>query len=51
MYKKGEKVMEILNNWLLYVVLYLVLSTVFTQFFKIATKTLKKAGALTYYYK
>lgn len=35
------------NNWLLYVILYLILATVFTQFFKIATKTLKKAGALT----
>lgn len=36
-----------LNNWLLYVLLYLVLATVFTQFYKISTKTLKKAGALT----
>lgn len=39
--------MEILNSWLLYVIGYLVFATVFTQFFKIATKTLKKAGALT----
>lgn len=39
--------MNILNNWLLYVLLYLVLATAFTQFYKIATKTLKKAGALT----
>ena len=39
--------MEILNNWLLYVILYLVLSTTFTQFYKVATKTLQKAGALT----
>lgn len=39
--------MNILNNWLLYVLLYLVLATTFTQFFKIATRTLKKAGALT----
>ena len=39
--------MSIFNNWLLYVVLYLVLATIFTQFFKVATKTLKKAGALT----
>lgn len=39
--------MEILNTWLLYVIGYLVFATVFTQFFKIATKTLKKAGALT----
>lgn len=39
--------MSILNNWLLYVLFYLVLATMFTQFYKIATKTLKKAGALT----
>lgn len=39
--------MSILNNWLLYVLLYLVLATTFTQFYKIATKTLKRAGALT----
>lgn len=36
-----------LNNWVLCVVLYLVLSTAFTQFYKVATKTLKSAGALT----
>lgn len=39
--------MNVLNNWLLYVLLYLVLATAFTQFYKIATKTLKKTGALT----
>lgn len=39
--------MEILNNWLLYVLLYLILATAFTQFYKIATKTLKRPGALT----
>lgn len=39
--------MNILNNWLLYVLLYLILATTFTQFFKVTTKTLKKAGALT----
>lgn len=39
--------MEILNNWLLYVILYLVLATAFTQFYKITTKTLQNAGALT----
>ena len=39
--------MEILNHWFIYVGLYLILATVFTQFYKIATKTLKKAGALT----
>lgn len=39
--------MVIFNNWLLYVIMYIVLATIFTQFYKIATKTLKKAGALT----
>lgn len=39
--------MSILNNWLLYVLLYLVFATIFTQFFKVTTKTLKNAGALT----
>lgn len=39
--------MEIMNNWLLYVIAYLIFATIFTQFFKVTTKTLKKAGALT----
>lgn len=39
--------MEIINNWLLYVIAYLIFATIFTQFFKVTTKTLKKAGALT----
>lgn len=39
--------MELLNNWLLYVILYLVLATTFTQFYKVATKTLQNVGALT----
>lgn len=39
--------MNLLSNWLLYVLLYLVLATAFTQFYKVATKTLKKAGVLT----
>lgn len=39
--------MNILNSFLLYVLLYLILETSFTQFYKIATKTLKKTGALT----
>lgn len=39
--------MEILNNWLLYVILFLALSTAFTQFYKMTTKTLQKVGALT----
>lgn len=36
-----------MDNWILCVALYLVLATAFTQFYKIATKTLKKPGALT----
>lgn len=39
--------MLILNNWLLYVILYLILATIFTQFYKVATKTMQKTGALT----
>lgn len=39
--------MNILNNCYIYVCMYIVLATVFTQFYKIATKKLKKAGALT----
>lgn len=39
--------MNVFDNWLLYVLLYLVLATTFTQFYKIATKTLTKAGPLT----
>lgn len=39
--------MEISNNCLLYVIIYLLFATIFTQFYKVATKTLKKAGALT----
>lgn len=37
----------ILNSWSFYVMLYLVLATLFTQFYKITTKTLTKPGALT----
>ncbi len=39
--------MNLLNNWILYVILYIILSTIFTQFYKIATQNLKNAGALT----
>ena len=39
--------MNILNNWILYVFFYLILATIFTQFYKVATKTLTKSGALT----
>lgn len=39
--------MEILNNWLLYVILYLIVKTVFIQFYKMSTKKMQKAGAIT----
>ncbi len=39
--------MNLLDNWGFYVVLYIVLSTIFTQFYKISTKNLNNAGALT----
>lgn len=38
---------DIFNNSMLYVLLYLFLATAFTQFYKITTKTLTRAGALT----
>lgn len=39
--------MELVNNWLLYVILYLIMITLFTQFYKQATKKIQKIGALT----
>lgn len=39
--------MNLLNNWILCVVSYIILSTIFTQGYKISTKDLKNAGALT----
>lgn len=39
--------MDIFNNWILYVVLYLGFAVAFNQFYKVATKTLTKPGALT----
>ncbi len=39
--------MNILNNWIIYVISYLFMATIFTQFYKITTKSLKNAGALT----
>lgn len=39
--------MNILNNWVIYVILYIIFSTLFTQSYKVATKTLTKPGALT----
>lgn len=39
--------MNLLNNWIMYVVLYIIFATIFTQFYKVATKSLTKPGALT----
>lgn len=39
--------MAIVNNWILYVILYLIVITIFTQFYKEATKKIQKTGALT----
>lgn len=39
--------MNFLNNWIMYVVLYIIFATIFTQFYKVATKSLTKPGALT----
>lgn len=39
--------MELVNNWLLYVILYLIVKTVFIQFYKMSTQKMQKAGALT----
>lgn len=39
--------MNLFNNWVFYAILYIVLSTIFTQFYKISTKNLNNAGALT----
>ena len=39
--------MNILSNWSIYVIGYLFMATLFTQFYKITTKTLTNAGALT----
>lgn len=39
--------MILLNNWLLQVIMYLLLATLFTQFYKIATNSMQKTGALT----
>lgn len=38
--------MEVLNNWIFFVILYLVSSVIYNQCFKITTKTMKKDGAM-----
>lgn len=40
--------MNILNNWIIYVISYLFMATIFTQFYKITTKTLKIESILSY---
>lgn len=39
--------MNVLSNWPICVILYVILETTFTQFYKVTTKTLVKPGALT----
>lgn len=39
--------MEIFNNWIFHVVIYSVFAVGFNQLYKIATKKMQKAGALT----
>lgn len=39
--------MSVLNNWIFCVVLYIIIEVIFTQFYKVATKSLSKPGALT----
>lgn len=36
-----------LNSWITFVILYLILATIFDQSYKVATKKMKKSGALT----
>ncbi len=35
-----------MNNWIVFVVLYLIATTIYTQMFKVSTKSMKKEGAL-----
>lgn len=39
--------MNIFNNWIFYVVLYLVFAVLYNQSFKVNTRNMKKAGSLT----
>lgn len=39
--------MTIVNSWLLYVILYLIIKILFIQFYKVSTQKMQKAGALT----
>ena len=36
-----------MNNWIIHVMLYLIIAVIFDQTYKIATKKMKKPGALT----
>lgn len=39
--------MNFINNWVFYIILYLIFAVAFNQYYKITTKKMKKAGALT----
>jgi len=39
--------MEILNNWIFWVIIYLISAIFFAQLFKRTNKTMKNAGAMT----
>ena len=39
--------MDLLNNWKFYIIIYLIVSVIFNQCYKIITNNMKKAGAMT----
>ena len=39
--------MIIFNNWLIYIILYLIFAVIFNQCYKVITNIMKKEGALT----
>lgn len=39
--------MSIFNNWIFHIILFLIFAVIFNQCYKITTKTMKNAGALT----
>lgn len=39
--------MDLLNNWKFYIIIYLIVSVIFNQCYKIITNNMKKAGAVT----
>ena len=38
---------NMLNSWIIFVILYLIIATIFDQTYKVATKNMIKPGALT----